>query len=157
MTWIPDKDKDGNIILGQSPFASKSAGGKLFRRKHGVGMITCPAGQDTPIEFVVPYPIAKINEVEIVGCAEGDKVDLEVYDSATGIVQQSMGVPPESVDPDLMLNQFGFDVVMKDGFYSDFSNYDAQLYQGMKIELHYKNQGSVERKIGVNFTLHEVK
>jgi len=61
-----------------------------------------------------------------------------------------------STIPNYMLNQFGFNVEMPDGFYKDESSYDADLIQNMKIELTYFNNGENEKHIGVNFTLHEI-
>jgi len=148
----------GNRTLGQSSaFASKQLGSKkLYRRKHGFSG-NCPPGVLTDIPFTVPYALCKINKVEVIGCESGDLVNLKVYDSVTGMVQQSMGIPAGSVNPSFLLNQFGFNVVMPHGSYTDHSEYDAELYGGMIIEVEYFNNGVSAKVIGVNVTLHEVK
>lgn len=142
--------KDVVVVAGPTPppFASKVLpdGKKLFRRKHGVSE-TVNANSTGTIELVVPYSLAKINKIEIVNCSVGDLASLKVYDTPQGTLS---GVP------DLMLNQFGFDVYLPDGMYSDESNYDADLIQYMKIELTYTNNGESAKEIGMNVTLHQL-
>lgn len=131
-----------------NPFSSKIVdGGKLYRRKHGVrGDILGNSTQS--IKFTVPYNIAKIDEVEIINCAAVDTVDLKILDSATGTY---------TTIPNYMLNQFGFNVNLSDIYYTDTSNYDAELNLGMQIEITYTNNETDTKSIGVNFVLHEVK
>lgn len=115
-----------------------------------------PPNTNEELSLVMPYPAAKFNKVEIVGGKEGDYIDLIVYDSLVGIVQQAMGVPAESVTPNLLLNQFGFSVCIGSGVYSDESSYDADLYQDMEISLVYYNTSDSAITVGVNWTLHEL-
>jgi hypothetical protein len=150
---IPDRDANGNIINKvivdyQPAFAAKTTadGKKLYRRKHGVCK-TVLAGTTDTLSIVVPYDLAKINTIEIINCKMGDTADLKVYDTPTGTI---------STFPDLMLNQFGFDVCLPDGFYKDESNYDADVIKDMKIELTYVNNGPSDLMIGVNITLHQI-
>jgi len=129
-------------------FASKAVeGGNLFRRKHGVRKTIAGNTTDTII-FEVPYPVAKIDEVEVINCSAADTIDLKVLDSTTGAY---------TTIPNYVLNQFGFDVNVSDIYYTDTSNYDAELNLGMQIEVTYKNNESDPKSIGVNFVLHEVK
>jgi hypothetical protein len=133
------------LDLGFSPFASKQVDGKkLFQRVHGVSE-SLSAGQNT-FEFVVPYAQVKFNEIEIVGAELGDFCDLNILDSATGLI---------STIPNLKLNQFGFHVNIRPVYYQRASNYDADLYGGMKISVTYNSQTA--KTVHVNYVLHEVK
>jgi len=142
------KSKSNFRISGTNPFSKKVLGGgfKLYRRKHGASS-SIAANSSGTIELVIPYVSCKINIVEVIGCYYGDTVNLKVYDTPQGTL---------STIPNYMLNQFGFNVEMPDGFYKDESSYDADLIQNMKIELTYFNNGENEKHIGVNFTLHEI-
>lgn len=139
------------------PFAKKQLpdGRGLFRRKRGV-RADCDVGE-TAIDMIIPYASCKIDGLELIGCGATDDVDLIVLDSASGAIQQFMGVPAESIIPNLILNQFGFDVAVSDSYYSDSSSYDADLVSGMIVRVVYKNKGAGTKNVGVNFVLHEVK
>lgn len=133
---------NGDMI---SPFAQKTFNGKgLFKRIHGLQM-TSVIGMNT-FEFVVPYNQCKITGVEIIGASSCDIADLEVYDTATGTFS---GVP------NYMLNQFGFTVNVSKDFYEQKSEFDSDLYLGMKIEVHLVAQAA--GLIGINLILNEVK
>lgn len=135
-------------ILSDPPFQSKtlSDGSKLYRRKHGVSAVI-PANSSNTLDFVVPYDKCKINKVEVVNGKVGDKVDLKVYDTPTGTL---------STVPNYMLNQFGFDVFVAEGFYEDESRYDADLIKDMKIEITYYNNTNEDLTVYANFVLHQV-
>jgi len=137
------------------PFAKKilSNGKKLYRRKHGVRK-NCLASSDTFIDIIVPYVQCKIDEVEIINCSGNDNVDFLILDTGTNTYSQA---PVAAVGANYILNQFGFNVAVSDLFYSDSSNYDADLYQGMIVRVIYKNTESQDKNIGINFVLHEVK
>lgn len=150
---VPSEPTEVTVVKQKQipAFASKTipeTGQKLFRRKHGLGWTSVAPNSSETITLVVPYTLAKIDEAELMGCGEGDCVDLKVHDNDAGTI---------STVPDKMLNQFGFDVCMPNGSYKDHSQYDADLILGMKVKLTYKNNSSTEtRNIGVNITLHEV-
>lgn len=129
------------------PFASKElpSGKKLFRRKHGY-QFTCINGISTH-EIVVPYPQAKINEIEILNQGLNCKVNLKVLDTATGTY---------STIPNFVLDQFGFNVNLREKFFEDTSQYDADVYMGMRIQLEIDNPNP-EFNMGVNIVFHEVK
>ncbi len=129
-----------------SPFASKvlSNGKKLFGRVHGENY-TLESGENTK-EFVIPYPQVKFNEIEIIGAEIGDNSNLKILDTATGTYS---GVN------NYELNQFGFDVYISKDFYRRKSNYDADLYTGMRICIEYNSVSA--KDICINFVLHEVK
>lgn len=138
-------DSSGYPISLQLPFASKTINGKkLFKRIHGMHK-ECVVG-DNVFEFVIPYNVCKITGIEMINGESCDDVDLEVYDTPTGLI---------STIPNLKLNQFGFGVCVSKDYYEHKSEYDADLYKDMKIEVHYHAQ--VAKKIGINFILNELK
>jgi hypothetical protein len=121
---IPKKDASGEIVSHQAPFKSKAVGsGKLFRRKHGFNKLVA-ANSTEEIDLIVPYNICKINQVEFTNAVDGDTVSFKVHDTSTGLF---------STVPRYMLNQFGFDVELPNGFYTDKSDYDADLVLDMII------------------------
>jgi len=145
---IIEEDEVLNVKSISNAFADKvtSDGKKLYRRKHGV-LGTISANSSGTLQLIVPYTEAKINKIELANCKFGDTVDLKIYDTPTGAV---------STIPNYMLNQFGFDVIVPDGFYVDESNYDADLIQDMKVEITYKTNSDSDLQIGMNVTLHEM-
>lgn len=141
----PKVDSNGNAIVSAMPFASKTIGTKkLFKRVHGIQQ-ECIVGENI-FEFVVPYPSVKMACIELIGATNCDQVDLEVYDTPTGAI---------STIPNCKLNQFGFKANISKDYYEQKSEFDADLIQGMKIEVHYfaRNTGM----IGINFILNELK
>lgn len=140
----------GNKTLQHSsnlPFDAKKLpdGKSLYRKVHGVKKTL---NGDTTFDLVIPYDNAKITGVEVVWAPVGLQCDMKVYDTPTGTI---------SGFPNLMLNQYGFDVGLGKDFYEENSNYDADLIKDMKIECLVKNPASLTDEICVNFILHEVK
>jgi hypothetical protein len=129
-------------------FSSKTAedGRPLFLRYHG-SRNTCPAGETTSIKFSSPYPLAKIDQIEIVNSEACDEVSFRVLDTPIGTYT---GVP------EYQLNQFGFDVVVPKDYYVKTNPYDSDVFQGLQLVVDYKNNGQT-KTIGVNYRLHEVK
>ena len=105
-------------------------------------------GEEGSIELVVPYNLCHINEMEFTNCKEGMTVDFKVHDTPTGTF---------STVPNYMLNQFGFDVELPDGYYKDHSNYDATLILNMKIVIVVKNNTGAAITPKGNIVYHEVK
>jgi hypothetical protein len=135
-----------NLML---PFASKELpnGKKLYRRKKGY-QVALDANTTTVYEIIAPYSAQKINKVEILYCAvDGLTCDFKILDTSTGTY---------STTPDYVLNQFGWSVNIAQGYYEDVSEYDADLYQGMRIQLTFNNPGA-EQSLGINIIFHEVK
>ena len=146
------------IMQLESPFKPKSVGiGKLFRRKYGWKIENILPGETKVIDINCDYPLAKINEIETVNSKVGDNVSLKVKDTPQGHVQISMGVPVENIIPNLVLNQFGFDCELPDGFFKDHSEYDADIIENMKISIEYKNNGSENFTARGNIIFHEVR
>lgn len=133
----------------QTPWASKvlEDGRKIFRRKHGLQDLI-PANSSKSIIYMIPYPVVKIDQVEVINCSALDQIHFKVLDSPNGSYTGYAN---------FLLNQFGFAVNLSKDFYSDFSNYDAELFVGMQIETVYYNNDSVDKTIGFNFVLHELK
>lgn len=142
---IPERDANGNIINNRPAFAEKEYKGKsLYKRVHGK-KYAIPAGT-TKCFFEVPYDHCKITGIEIVNAGTGDTANFKVIDSDSGLIS---GVA------NYMLNQFGFDVNLKEAFHREENEYDADLYKTMKLELEITT--TLAKTIGINFILHEVK
>lgn len=138
-------DSDGYAITKSLPFSAKTIEGKkLFKRIHGMNQ-DCIVGENL-FEFIVPYNQCKITGIEMINGEPCDYVNLEVYDSDQGLV---------SGTPNLKLNQFGFNVSISKDYYEHKSEYDADLFIGLKILVRYNSQTA--RKIGINIILNEVK
>ena len=149
MITIFKKDSSGNLVMPSgNAFSSKETNGaKLFRRKYGCASEVIPAGEVGFIKIIVPYTNVKINELEIINGREGDTLDLKILDTSTGAVTGY---------PNYLLNQFGFDVYLPNGFYRDVSTYDASLFYGMQIEIVYKNNGTTPIKVFGNIIFHQL-
>lgn len=158
MQYLP-KDKNGNIYLPFSGFANKAVeDGKLFRRKHGFKAAAEIAhGAEGTVQLVVPYDKCKINEFEIINCLEGLTVDFKVHDTPTGTISQTLEATGFTAVPNLMLNQFGFDVELPNGFYRDKSDYDADVIKDMRIDLIFKNNTGQAITPKGNIVYHELK
>lgn len=142
---IPQPIPNLNIIT-TSPFDSKilENNKRVFKRFIGVEY-NITSGENILL-YTIPYPWVKIDGIEVVNCNLLDKVNFEVLDSVQGTYS---GIP------NFKLNQFGFNVVLPEGFYSVKSKYDSDLYQGMQIRIKYISSNT--KIIGINFDLHEVK
>lgn len=134
-----------NSPIKKQPFADKiiQGGKKLFKRVHGVRK-NCVVGNNK-VDFVVPYTLAKLESVEILWCPKGCYADLNVYDNALGTI---------SGTPNLKLNQFGYSTNIRQEYHIQKSQYDADVIQGMKIELSIDLPSAVE--VGLNIELNQV-
>ena len=130
---------------GTTPFSSKKFGDKsLFKRVHGVTQ-ALNTGANT-ITFAIPYPWVKITGLEIVNGAALETASVSVLDSTSGTYT---GVA------NYKLNQFGFNIVVAKDYYEHKSEYDADLYYGMQIQITYESLS--DKTVGINFILNEVK
>lgn len=150
---------NGVAIEKVKPFSDKNLpdGRKVFKRIHGVSSSVYDIM--APIEFIIPYNTCKITGVEVIAAMHGDNVNLKIYDTPDGMIQQLFyGIAPENVEPNKFLNQFGFNTNLAKDFHRETSNYDADLIKDMKIVVEYnpKNTGS-SRDVYINFILHEIK
>lgn len=131
-----------------APFADKILpdGRRLYARVHGVSASV--SGAPDNIDFVIPYNTCKLTGIEILNGLIGDTVNLKVLDTPTGTIS---GVP------NMVLNQFGYDVNVAKDFYSRESKYDADLIKDMKIRIEYDSIATLPANVYVNFIIHEVK
>ncbi len=134
-----------NLML---PFCSKNMpdGKRLFRRKHGY-TFTLDAEGDTVLEITVPYAHCKIQEADLVWFPEGVTARMKVLDSTAGTY---------SGTPNLVLNEYGSDVVIAKDYFHDKSPYDADVYQNMVLQITFTNPTEVTKRVGMNVVFHEV-
>jgi len=126
-------------------FAAKTVGVySLYTRTVGK-KFTAAVGSNT-FTYAIPYPMVKLNGIEVVNCEAGDTVDLKVLDDTGGNYTGT---------PNYMLNQFGFEVGLPKDFYHRESQYDADLYGGMQIQIEYTSASA--KDVWINYLLHEVK
>ena len=150
--YLPNSNRKRGNFYQREPFAAKvlETGEQLFRRKHGQTH-TIPGNTEQDIIFVVPYGRAKINKLEIIDANALDAVDLLVKSPTDANLAAAYGMPP-----DYLLNQFGFDAVVSSLLYSDKSDYDAEVFQGMQIICKYKNKTPNSKMVGFNLIFHEL-
>lgn len=156
----PGRDKDGQLKLKVEPFTAKTvlksdgSEGSLFKRVHGMnGTVTASSTQS--LVFTVPYITCKFSGADIFGVDLKDTLNFKVLDTDNNDVS---GLDVGTFGPNVLLNQFGFDVEMPGGGkYSNTSNYDADLVAGMKLVCEYTNNGLADKYIAMNVELHEVK
>ena len=117
---------------------------RLFARTTGM-QYAVVTGSNT-LTYTATYPWVKVLGVECIGTEALDTVDFKVFDTETGTYS---GVP------NLMLNQFAYTANLPTGFYSRVSQFDADLYQGMIIQLTYVSKST--KTIGLNIIMNEVK
>lgn len=131
------------------PFGSKKLpnGQSLFRRIHGLKLDLDGTLTSQKVTFTVPYVSAKITSTEIISAVEGDQIDFKVLDTAAGTV---------TTVPNYPLNQFGFGVYPSAGRYEQKSEYDADLFLGLQLEITLTPCDTVARSVYFNLVLHEV-
>lgn len=129
------------------PFASKELanGDKIFRRNHGYQHLMTTG--ESSFEVVVPFK-CKLQEAEVIWCPEQVSVDFKVLDTAAG---NYSGVP------NYMLDQFGWAVNVAKDMYKDRSEFEADLYTGMRIQVTVYNNSGIEKTIGFNIKFCEIR
>lgn len=142
-------DKTESVRVSEAPapnpFASKIIGDKgIFQRVHGESY-ALSSGSNV-IDHSVPYPQIKFNEIEIIGGELGDTCNLKILDTSTGTY---------TTIANYQLNQFGFNVNVKPDYYQRSSNYDADLFQGMRVYIEYASVSA--KTVYINYILHELK
>lgn len=134
------------VTIASSPtFTAKTVGAlKLYTRATGkVHPVVVGANN---LLFSIPFANMKFNGLEIINAKAGETVNLKVLDTITGTV---------TTVPNYVLNQFGFDLNLPEGFFRWLSSYDADLFQGLQILLEYT--AIEERDLRVNYVIHELK
>jgi hypothetical protein len=117
---------------------------KLYARNIGIQQAVT-SGTNT-ISYTINQPWTKIVGVEVVNSEALDTVDLKIFDTSTGYYS---GVP------DYMLNQFAFSHNIPKDYYIRIAQFDADIYQGMIIEITYNSISA--KTVGINFIMNEVK
>lgn len=135
-----------NIIPNSLPFSAKQLpdGKKIFSRVHGETHSVSTG--DNTLNFSIPYPQVKFNEIEIIAAEPGDTADLKILDDSQGTYTSA---------PNYQLNQFGYSVKIAPDYYRRASSYGADLYYGMVISIEYNSIS--DKDIYINYILHEVK
>jgi hypothetical protein len=140
---VPDKDSKGNIVHKQGAFASKD---NLHFR--GQGLKHTIAGGDTySFDYVIPHAQCEFNGVEILYAEGKDVVNLKILDTSTGTY---------STIPDFILDQFGTAWNVSKEVCIKELDYNATLYQGMRIVVEYTNNHTAAVEIAVNLNIHKV-
>lgn len=134
------------LDVGTMPaFASKTFGTKkLFKRVIGFTQ-ALTTGANT-VSWTCSFPWVKLMALELVGGEIGDIADLKVKDSNAGLIT---GVP------NYLLNQFGWSYNIYGNYSKHYSEFDADLYAGLVIEITYTSISN--KTIGVNIITNEVK
>jgi hypothetical protein len=140
------KSKASNVLSESiGPFASKMIADKSIYKRAVGKRYTLSSGSNT-LTHTVTFTACKITGLELIGGEVGDYVDLKILDTDTGTV---------STIPNYVLNQFGFEVNVAAGRHREDSNYDADLFVGLQIQVIYNSISA--KDIGLNYILHEVK
>lgn len=135
-----------STITPTLPFAAKTYGSKkLYKRVVGIQQAVA-LGVDTTFTWVCTFPWVKFMAVEIMGGETGDTCSFFVLDTSAGTYS---GVP------NAPLNQFGFTANVAKDFYEQRSEFDADIYQGLQIQMVYHSKS--DKIIGVNFVMNELK
>lgn len=144
LKYIQGNIADVNVAANPT-FTSKLVGTKkIFSRMTGK-KFPVEVGLNT-LDFLIPKNEMKMNGVEITNGKIGETVNFKVLDTSTGTL---------STIPNFPLNQFAFDINLPDGFYSQKSNYDADVIKDLVIRIEIT---AVEaRDLCVNYLLHELK
>ena len=132
--------------LTNEPFSSKRLpdGKALFTRITGVEY-SLIAGSNN-CYFTIPYPVVKMDGVEVIGGESGDRVNLWILDTASGDI---------TTIPNYPLDQFGINVGVPKDFYRRESKYEAELTQGIQVWVDYHSASA--KNIIINYLIHEVK
>ncbi len=110
-------------------------------------MVPCVAGVNN-FDLVIPYNTAKLNSLEIVWQPQGCTASFKVYDTPAGTI---------SGTPNLMLNQYGFDVGIAKDKHVEASEYEADTIKDMKLSCEITCPTGFSGDICVNFILNETK
>lgn len=123
----------------------------LYKRHTGIQSQVYVA-TPTDIFFTIPYAQCKIVGASVIGGESLDSVNLYILDTDTNTYSQA---PVGVVGPNYKLNQFGFNVNVSKDYFQNISQYDADLYIGMKIKITYISKS--DKIVGINLDIHEVK
>lgn len=124
-----------------APFAIK--GSNQFK---GAGIKSVAVrGVESSLEYAIPEGVYKFNGIEVLGGQLGDDVDLQVIDDASGTYSET---------PNSILSQSSTNWNVSPGMRKSIP-YGATLYVGMIIKLLYRNNGTEDKAIYINYDLHK--
>lgn len=140
------KDTVRDVKVTEQPvFAAKKIGSKkLYTRAYGK-TFSLSVGTNN-LDFSIPFDEVKFNGIEIDKAKAGEKVSLKILDTPQGLI---------SGQANYVLNQFGYDINLPDGFYRRMSDYDADLIKDLQVRIIY--EATEARTIGINYMIHELK
>jgi len=123
----------GNGILTTTtqPFASKvlQSGQSLYKRITGTSK-SMQQGSNTFSWVQSAYSHVKFTAIEVINAEIGDTCNLVVLDTSTGTYS---GIPSAP------LNQFAFNINLCPQFYRYQSEFDADIYQNLQIQIVYNS------------------
>lgn len=117
---------------------------KLYVRNVGL-QATLATGVNT-INYTASLTWSKLLGIEIVSCEPLDRVDFQIYDTATGNY---------SGYPNTLLDQFGYAVNLPKDYYIKTLNLNIDLYAGLVVRFTYTSISA--KTIGINLLLNEVE
>lgn len=118
---------------------------KLFARHTGK-MFAVSSGVITELNYTATFPWVKMIGLECIGGEIGDYAELRVYDTPAGTYS---GVP------NLMLNQFGYELNLAKDYYARTSSFDSDVYAGMVLKISYYSISN--KTVWINYLMNEVK
>lgn len=138
-----------SIVQASPPYGSKTivvngTTKKLYARNVG-SQYDVIIGTNT-LTYTATYAWAKMLGVEAINCSALDTVDFKVLDDSNGTY---------SGHPNLVLQQFAYTLNLPKDYYQRFSQFDADIYAGMVIQMTYNSVSN--KTIAINFLLNEVK
>lgn len=138
-------NKTALSTIETSPFAAKKLNGKpLFKRVIGIKNAVT-ASSITSFEYTITHAWAKMKKIEIIGGELGDEVTFKVLDTPAGTYS---GVP------NYQLNQFGWTVNISKDYYAQDSEFDADMYAGIRLKFEYYSVS--DKTARANIVLNEV-
>lgn len=113
----------------------------IYNKVHGQHA-NVAANSSHTFTFTIPYALCKMTGIEIVYNVVGDaNLKVKVPDGQGGYILEE---------------QYGHDVNYGDVYIRE-SGYAATLQAGIELECVVKNDEAVEKVMGVNFILHELR
>lgn len=125
----------------------KQGASPLSERKYVLIQPLDGTSNQQSVTYTIPYTACLMTATTIVDAVAGDQCDFEVLDTTTGTVS---GIANYS------LNKFGHGVYPAKGFYTEVSEYDAELFAGLQLKISVTPVDTVTRSIYFNITLHEL-
>lgn len=137
------------VIMTTPPYGSKTivvsgVTKKLYARNTGFQQVLT-SGANT-ISYTATYAWVKLLGVEVVNCEALDTVDFKVYDTATGTYSGSANA---------LLNQFSYAHNLPKDYYLRMSQFDADMYAGMVVQVTYNSVSA--KTVGINLLMNECK